>query len=433
MVNLFPSVATACNLDILYWHRHAFLTAFLRRAYESGKDIQRLPFLIEALQDGFKPIASCRHLESSRDLADFYFDDVFDVINGELLSHLCTDIENDLRISTHTHLKLDQRNPLKQKLKELQQFLRLPPLIFYDKVINVKAHVERYLDRIFYNLTTVALHDWMTYGKMRLLARNRYGLDLVESHLPSQTLEQGMDALIIMREIDAFTESYFYNLNNQIFIEKRTRNSFFNVVNIRHVANSIRTHGTGIMNTMVNYCYQFLRNRLNAFAMFLADENIKSRLIKDIRYFRENHWGKDQRYPFDRADKFNKGIRKLGVENGLSFLDKFRMLITHIGNALGFVRMIRSGGMHCISEAVSFIPDPGDVPDFKQLAQDEGFDGVVLESATNLSNVLDSQTKSFSSCVDYFKLLVNVFAGEMRDPKRMHLKNFYAIVPPLVS
>ncbi len=34
------------------------------------------------------------------------------------------------------------------------------------------------------------LHDWKTYGEMRNLAQEKYGLDLTEVHLPSQTLEQ---------------------------------------------------------------------------------------------------------------------------------------------------------------------------------------------------------------------------------------------------
>ena len=33
----------------------------------------------------------------------------------------------------------------------------------------------------------------------------------------------------------------------------------------------------------------------------------------------------------------------------------------------------------------------------------------------------------------YFQLLVDVFAPEFRDAKNMHLRNFYVIVPPLVS
>jgi hypothetical protein len=37
-------------------------------------------------------------------------------------------------------------------------------------------------------------------------------------------------------------------------------------------------------------------------------------------------------YPYDRADKFNKGIRKLGLTpDGESYLDQFRTLITQLG------------------------------------------------------------------------------------------------------
>ena len=53
-----------------------------------------------------------------------------------------------------------------------------------------KAHVTHYLDTTFYNLTTVSLHDWKTYGDMRNLAEQKYGLVMVEPQLPSQTLEQ---------------------------------------------------------------------------------------------------------------------------------------------------------------------------------------------------------------------------------------------------
>ena len=52
------------------------------------------------------------------------------------------------------------------------------------------AYVTHYLDTMFYNLTTVSLHDWKTYGDMRNLAEQKYGLVMIEPQLPSQTLEQ---------------------------------------------------------------------------------------------------------------------------------------------------------------------------------------------------------------------------------------------------
>ena len=83
-----------------------------------------------------------------------------------------------------------------------------------------------------------------------------------------------------MRKIHLFVSKYNYNLNLQIFIEKNSKNKFLNTINIRHVANSIRTHGTGIMNTTVNFTYQFLHKKFVIFSQFLFDDYIKSRLLK---------------------------------------------------------------------------------------------------------------------------------------------------------
>ena len=112
------------------------------------------------------------------------------------------------------------RDPFKNGVKDLAALINIKPLRFFDRRINLKAHIEHYLDKTFYNLTTVALYDWKTYAEMRNLAKEKYGLQLMEVHLPGQTLEQGVDVLEIMRNIHIFTDSYNYNLNNQIFVQR---------------------------------------------------------------------------------------------------------------------------------------------------------------------------------------------------------------------
>jgi len=42
------------------------------------------------------------------------------------------------------------------------------------------------------------------------------------------------------------------------------------------------------MNTTVNVTYQFLRKKFRTFSEFLYDDHIKSRLIKEIRFYRES-------------------------------------------------------------------------------------------------------------------------------------------------
>ncbi|KAJ7414790.1 WASH complex subunit 4 [Willisornis vidua] len=356
-----------------------------------------------ALRDCVPAMMHARHLESYEVLLECYDKEIMEVLNEHLLDKLCKEIEKDLRLSVHTHLKLDDRNPFRVGMKDLAHFFFLNPIRFFNRFIDIKAHVTHYLDKTFYNLTTVALHDWATYSEMRNLATQRYGLSMTEAHLPSQTLEQGLDVLEIMRNIHVFVSRYLYNLNNQIFIERTSNNKHLNTINIRHIANSIRTHGTGIMNTTVNFTYQFLRKKFYIFSQFMYDEHIKSRLIKDIRFFREIKDQNDHKYPFERADKFNRGIRKLGITpDGQSYLDQFRQLISQIGNAMGYVRMIRSGGLHCCSSAIR-----------------------------QLDSVLSDLTRNFAEGTEYFKMLVDVFAPEFRSPKNMHLRNFYIIVPPL--
>lgn len=47
--------------------------------------------------------------------------------------------------------------------------------------------------------------------------------------------------------------------------------------------------------------------------------------------------------------------------------------------------------------------------------------------------MLSDLTRNFAEGTEYFKMLMDVFAPEFRSPKNMHLRNFYIIVPPLVS
>ncbi|ROT68592.1 putative WASH complex subunit 7-like [Penaeus vannamei] len=222
-----------------------------------------------------------------------------------------------------------------------------------------------------------------------------------------------------------------YNLNQQFFVEATSNNKHLNTVSINHIANSIRTHGAGIINTTVNFTYQFLRRKFQVFSQFLYDEHIKSRLLKDLQHWREVKASQEY-FPFERAEKFNRGIRKLGLtQEGLSYLDQFRGLITHIGNAMGYVRLVRSGGLHCSSKAARFIPDLQDVVSFVQLCEDASVSTGTTRAAENLDAVISNLTRNFNQDTDYFKLLVDVFASEMRDNKNNHLRNFYLIIPPL--
>jgi len=56
-----------------------------------------------------------------------------------LLDKLCKDIEKDLRLSVHTHLKLDDRNPFKVGTKDLAHFFSLKPVRFFNHFVDIKG------------------------------------------------------------------------------------------------------------------------------------------------------------------------------------------------------------------------------------------------------------------------------------------------------
>lgn len=426
--NLSKEVQDGANCDFLYWQ--VIIPIYFEHISKNVQDFQHLMYIFRALENTADAVDGCLQRSSPSPNNSSLDADISHFLRSHLLNPLNRDVETNLRLHCHTHLEVSQRT-LDPTIVNYAIALRNNPAHLINRFFNIKGNVEHYLNQTFYDLTTVALHNWRTYGEMRVLGELKFNLQTVEDNLPSQTLEQGLDVLEIMRNIHIFVSRYLYNMNNQIFIEASSNNKHLNAINIRHIANSIRTHGTGIMSTTVNFTYQFLREKLNVFSQFLHDERIKSRLMKDIQYFRELKNQDNTKFPYDRAEKFNKGIRKLGVTSEGSYLDQYRILVSQIGNAMGYVRMIRSGGLHCCSNAIQFIPDLDDIVSFEELSIQESMSPACIEAAKSLDLIIGNMTQSLLDSTDYFKALVDVFSPAMRDPKNKHLQNFYIIIPPL--
>lgn len=314
-------------------------------------------------------------------------------------------------------------------------------------MISIKSEVTYYLDTNFYNLTTVALHDWKTYADMKSLAAEKLGLELMDSYLPMGSLDQGLDILQIMRNIHIFVSRFSYNMNMQQFVEFRPdKNSkHLSTIRIQSIAASLRQHGLGILNTTVNYTYQFLAQKFHIFNQFLHDEYIRAHLAREHRWFRKNKNDKsvNNQYPFERGMQFVKDIRKQGIFDGnKTCLDQFRILVTEIGNALGYVRMVRSAAMYYCSEAVKFLPDFEDIISFetytgkgREASADNDAPAVQgadlstesVRSAKNLDSVIDTLVDNFGEGSDYFKVLVEVFQKVLLKEENDHLKTFCMI------
>lgn len=414
-------VRRACSCSFLFWYRD-LTPALFQHFFTRPQLAHRLVYVFAALRDACAVNPTVMEADVMREL------------DACIVHPLCKSIENDLRLHIHTVVLGQQHSSVFGNgniVYDFSRFLDLPKLSLSRKesaVIDIKARVAIYLSQTFYHLTCLAPHDWATYTEMANLARDKYGLTLAESYLPGATVDQGLDILDLTRNIHLFVSNFAYNMNTQSFIERtsRTSNKYLNTIQISHIANSIRTHGTGMMNTTVNFVYRFLARKFFVFSQFLYDDHIKSPLMKEQRFFRDSTAEtKGQFYPMARADKFLKTIRKLGP-----YLEKFRDLVTEIGNAIGYVRMVRSGGLHALSESMEFVPDLTAEMSFAEDAKE--LSGHTQQAAGMLESVLKELGQKFvGGSSDYFSILAEVFRSEFSKDSNLHCKAFHFIVPPL--
>ncbi|RNF03128.1 WASH complex subunit 7 [Trypanosoma conorhini] len=458
VTSLQGALHAATDCDFLYWHRETFYPIFFERMYQRPLRSGYLPYLLMAMHDCRPSILASRHVEDAGPLLDAYVAYVRGCIRSRLIDPLCIDIENDLRLYTHS-VVLGQpfRRVEAGAACDVGRFTRLPPLRLFHDWLHLATEVEHCLDAQFYNLNALMANDWKTYEEMRNLALVRYGLRLCDGYLPGSIVDQGLDVLVITENIQVFVANYTYNMNEQLFVQRpsTTESKHLHTLHIRHIANSIRTHGTGIMNTTVNYVYKCLLKKLAILSQFLYDEHVKSRLIKDAKFFAAHKEELNGAYPLSRAEKFIREVRKLGVaEDGQPFLEKFRHLVSEIGNALGYMRMMRSGGLRAIADAAAFIPfingdvrlerviDPaaiGSDDEAEAEAEAEAAEDVsaaappcTVEAVRVVDKVVHNMRRKLSDGSEYFRMLLEAVTKRLRDAEKYHhLRNFHMIVPSI--
>ncbi|KAH8409195.1 hypothetical protein KR009_010220 [Drosophila setifemur] len=349
-----------------------------------------------------------------------------------MIEFLRTHLEFFLRVEALSHLFQHQDEPFQQSALDYRHCIKSTATEFDGDYNIIRDNLENYFTATFYNLTTIAPHDWKSYEKMRYFANKVLQLRPIDDHLPNQIIDQGVDVLQIMRNIHTFASSYAYNMNLQLFVETHSKGKHLDIIGTRHVANSVQTHGTGIINTTVNFIYQFLRQKFYTFSTFLHDEQIKSRLYKELRFHSEHKHSKPyQSYPYERADNFLKKIRKLGTSsNGETYMDLFRKVITQVGNVVGYVRLLQAGSKNANYRSRSYMSR------LESQIGSGGSKGLHETTATSIGEYEKSvghMKECYSDSTNYFRLLLQGFQPFLCNPHNHHLKTFYLITPALIT
>ena len=267
---------------------------------------------------------------------------------------------------------------------------------------------------------------------MSALAREKYRITVLPTHLPSQTLEQGVDIIMLIRNINTYTSKYMYNLHMQTFVQLTPETKQIKSVGVRQVHHSLKTHGVGILSTAINHIYKFLMKQYEKFSEFLNDDMINSPLLIEAKWFRTNKESVTQRYPFERADKIAKVIKNLGVlEGGATVLDKFRLLITKVGNTLGYVRMIRNASIKDSSDLFKFMPKHIDKLKLEEELAENQVEGEPMECGKMFDRAVGLLFEQEKDATDYLRLLVSIFDGILTGEENKHMRNFYMTIPAL--
>lgn len=86
-------------------------------------------YMFAALRDCIPTLKWCKHQESPEVLLNMFESEVDGYMKERILEPLCRDIEEDLRLSTHLHLQLDDRNPFKVSIYN-PSLPSLPTILF---------------------------------------------------------------------------------------------------------------------------------------------------------------------------------------------------------------------------------------------------------------------------------------------------------------
>lgn len=398
---LHVNLEACCESSFLFWQQ-SLLIAYMKSMLDCPLDLQNMFTLFQASIDSFE--VNSENFEAIEEFKSM----LERKLQHSVVGKLCNSIEINLRLDHHSHIQVEKFNPFNSSnnvvIADYRAFLKSNPFILNNHVLSLQENIEHYLSKTFYDLTTVSFgeKDWKTYEEIKLLADWKYSVTVVDDHLSTQTLDHGVDAIEIMKNIHIFVTKYNYNLNNQIFVEVSNNSQHLNTISIKNIANSLKTHGNGIINTAVNYVYQFLRKKFTTFSQFLYDEKVKSRLIKEVKHFKDCA---GEPYNFDRAMQLNREMKKLGTNNkGENCFDLFRKLISHIGNSLGYIRMLRSSMNHVSSQACVHLPSLDEELEFLKEHQSDNVKDTYQGSLNNLQKEIIYLSSNYDDGESFFRV-----------------------------
>ncbi|CAP37844.2 Protein CBG20911 [Caenorhabditis briggsae] len=233
-----------------------------------------------------------------------------------------------------------------------------------DYVISIADEMPELLQAMWYQLETLAPHNAKMYTQMFQLAEMKYGMKMLDTQLPQVGIDESVVLMDLLRNFPHFVANYCLSMQNQMFIEKSSVAKQLRLIRLEDLGKALRQHGIGIVPTAVNAAYQLIRHKMQTVFSFLAEDTVRHQVLKYLQKMEENETKKSAMYKVEWAESVVQALGQQNRTKGVlsttptpsefgemtddgstdqihaTHFDKFRQIITQIGNAISFIRLL---------------------------------------------------------------------------------------------
>ena len=446
---LTREITRCCDCSFLYLYQTIFQDAFENIYNDRPK---RIYYFIMALNDIENPFHYIKFKENDG------IDDIkrlrkvtIETFEKFFMKQLSEQLEKDLQIQVHSTF-IEGLDGAEYSETNLQSYLNIQPFRFFDIVFDVKRYMEEHLNKKFYQMTTLNLNNYQTYQRMRVLARNKYGLNLHEVYLPNQNLVTGKDILEVVRNLTSFAKGYTHNLHSQQFIEIVKEGSYINIIGVQQILTSLYTHGKGIINTIINTAFGYISKNVGTIIDIIRDDYIISMLREEHKFWEEQKANINYNYPLERGQNLRQKIIAYNDNKKNGIIPKCIRIITQIGNVVSLIRCIRTALMDYNSQNVNLLttyntnefsnlidrislsPDSDPSSKSSQISQNmiTNTQNSLIDSSKLFCKTISALKQTGENEINYLLLLVSAFSESINTEKIPYIDLFAFLLPPLI-
>ena len=446
---LTREITRCCDCSFLYLYQTIFQDAFENIYNDRPK---RIYYFIMALNDIENPLHYIKFKENDG------IDDIkrlrkvtIETFEKFFMEQLSEQLEKDLQIQVHSTF-IEGLDGAEYSETNLQSYLNIQPFRFFDIVFDVKRYMEEHLNKKFYQMTTLNLNNYQTYQRMRVLARNKYGLNLHEVYLPNQNLVTGKDILEVVRNLTSFAKGYTHNLHSQQFIEIVKEGSYINIIGVQQILTSLYTHGKGIINTIINTAFGYISKNVGTIIDIIRDDYIISMLREEHKFWEEQKANINYNYPLERGQNLRQKIIAYNDNKKNGIIPKCIRIITQIGNVVSLIRCIRTALMDYNSQNVNLLttyntnefsnlidrislsPDSDPSSKSSQISQNmiTNTQNSLIDSSKLFCKTISALKQTGENEINYLLLLVSAFSESINTEKIPYIDLFAFLLPPLI-